>query len=206
VIWKGREVSYGIVQHSPSCVRAVAVGAACSHSGAVLPAGPAVVSEGEIRATENCVAGGELNPRPRLWYHARRHLNIYTATPVHSRWGDSYHSLHKAPDSIKCVAKCKVVHWCQLTYNLAWPDALVNLGYHQETGCQKDHEHSNLWASQSMEELDLIFCYSIVTWKCSTKALSHWTFGHRYNIIWMVISETPQDVGYKPLIRIGRYC
>jgi hypothetical protein len=50
--------SYAIVQHSPSCVRDVAVGAACSRSDAAVPTGPADASEGGIRAAENCVAGG----------------------------------------------------------------------------------------------------------------------------------------------------
>jgi hypothetical protein len=49
---------YAIVQHSPSCVRAAAVGAACSHSGEALPAGPADASEGGIHAAENYVAEG----------------------------------------------------------------------------------------------------------------------------------------------------
>jgi hypothetical protein len=39
-------------------VRAVAVGAACSRSGVVVPAGPADASDGGIRAAENCVVGG----------------------------------------------------------------------------------------------------------------------------------------------------
>jgi hypothetical protein len=54
----GEETSYAIVQHSPSCVRAVAVGAGCSRSGAAVPVGSADASEGEIRAAKNCVAGG----------------------------------------------------------------------------------------------------------------------------------------------------
>jgi hypothetical protein len=57
VIWKRRGTSYAIFQHSPSCVRAVAIGAACSRSGAAVPAGPADASEGGIRAAENYVAG-----------------------------------------------------------------------------------------------------------------------------------------------------
>jgi hypothetical protein len=56
-------------------VRAAAVDAACSHSGAAVPAGPMDASEGGIRAAKNYVVGGggggELNPRPRLWYHGR---------------------------------------------------------------------------------------------------------------------------------------
>jgi hypothetical protein len=43
-------------------VRAVAVGAACSRSGAVVPAGPADASEGGIRAAENCVVR-EIEPK-----------------------------------------------------------------------------------------------------------------------------------------------
>jgi hypothetical protein len=39
-------------------VRAAAVGIACSRSGMVVPIGPTDDSEGGIRATENCVAGG----------------------------------------------------------------------------------------------------------------------------------------------------
>jgi hypothetical protein len=39
-------------------VRAAVVGAAYSRSGVVVPADPANASEGEIRATENCVAEG----------------------------------------------------------------------------------------------------------------------------------------------------
>jgi hypothetical protein len=58
VIWKGRRGSYAIVQHSSSCVRAAAVGAACSRSGAAVPVGPTDASEGGIRVAENCVAGG----------------------------------------------------------------------------------------------------------------------------------------------------
>jgi hypothetical protein len=53
-----RESSYAIVQHSPSCVRAAAIGVAYSRSGAVVPTGPANASEGGICAVENCVAGG----------------------------------------------------------------------------------------------------------------------------------------------------
>jgi hypothetical protein len=43
-------------------VRAVAVGVVCSRSGAVVPAGPADASEGEIHAAENYVAG-EIEPK-----------------------------------------------------------------------------------------------------------------------------------------------
>jgi hypothetical protein len=39
-------------------VRAAANGAACSRSGAAVPAGPADASEGGISAAKNCVAGG----------------------------------------------------------------------------------------------------------------------------------------------------
>jgi hypothetical protein len=39
-------------------VRAAAVDAACTCSGAVMPAGPADASEGGIRAAKNYVAGG----------------------------------------------------------------------------------------------------------------------------------------------------
>jgi hypothetical protein len=42
------------------------VDAACSRSSAVVPTGPADDSEGGIRAAENCVTRGELNPRLRL--------------------------------------------------------------------------------------------------------------------------------------------
>jgi hypothetical protein len=55
---RGKGVSYAIVQHSPSCVWAAAVGAACSRSGAAVAAGPVDASEGGIHATKNCVAGG----------------------------------------------------------------------------------------------------------------------------------------------------
>jgi hypothetical protein len=55
---RGEGTSYTIVQHSPSCVRAAAVDAACSRSGVAVPSGPADASEGGIRAAENCVAGG----------------------------------------------------------------------------------------------------------------------------------------------------
>jgi hypothetical protein len=53
-----RGASYAIVQHSPSCVRAVAVGAACSRSGVAVPTDPTDASEGEIRAAENYVVRG----------------------------------------------------------------------------------------------------------------------------------------------------
>jgi hypothetical protein len=55
---RGEGTSYVIVQHSPSCVQATAVGATCSRSGAAVPTGPADASEGRIRAAENCVTGG----------------------------------------------------------------------------------------------------------------------------------------------------
>jgi hypothetical protein len=57
--WYGRGEGgyYAIVQHSPSCVRAAVVGAACSRSGAAVAANPADASEGGIRAVKNYVAG-----------------------------------------------------------------------------------------------------------------------------------------------------
>jgi hypothetical protein len=55
---KGEEASYAIVQHSPSYVRAMAVGVACSRSSAAVPMDPADASEGEIRTAENCVVRG----------------------------------------------------------------------------------------------------------------------------------------------------
>jgi hypothetical protein len=54
----GEGASYAIVQHSPSYVRVVAVGAVCSRSVAVVPAGPADASESGICAAENYVVGG----------------------------------------------------------------------------------------------------------------------------------------------------
>jgi hypothetical protein len=39
-------------------MRAAAVGAACFHSYATVPAGPEDASEGEIRTAKNYVAGG----------------------------------------------------------------------------------------------------------------------------------------------------
>jgi hypothetical protein len=55
---RGEGASYAIVQHSPSYVRAVIVGAACSRSGAAVPVGPADASEGGIRVAKNCVVRG----------------------------------------------------------------------------------------------------------------------------------------------------
>jgi hypothetical protein len=53
-----------LVQHSPSCVRAAAVGATCFRSGTVVPAGLADASEGGIRTAENCVGrGGGIEPK-----------------------------------------------------------------------------------------------------------------------------------------------
>jgi hypothetical protein len=54
----GEEVSYDIVQHSPSCVWVVAVDAACSYSDAVVPVGPVDTSDGEIHTAKSYVAGG----------------------------------------------------------------------------------------------------------------------------------------------------
>jgi hypothetical protein len=53
---RGEGTSYAIVQYFPSCVRSVAVGVACSRSGATVPVGPVDASEGEIHAAENYVA------------------------------------------------------------------------------------------------------------------------------------------------------
>jgi hypothetical protein len=58
VIWKGERTSYTIVQHSPSCVRVMTVGAACSRSGVVVPADSADANDGGIRAAKNYVTGG----------------------------------------------------------------------------------------------------------------------------------------------------
>jgi hypothetical protein len=52
---RGEGVSYAIVQHSSSYMRAAAVGAVCSYSGTTVPVGPRDVSEGEIRTTKNYV-------------------------------------------------------------------------------------------------------------------------------------------------------
>jgi hypothetical protein len=53
-----RGASYAIVQYSPSCVRAAAVDAVCSCSGAAVHVGLTDASESGICAAENCVAGG----------------------------------------------------------------------------------------------------------------------------------------------------
>jgi hypothetical protein len=57
--WYGRgdEVSHAVVKYSPSCVWAVTVGPTCSHSCAVVSAGPTDANESGIRELENCVAG-----------------------------------------------------------------------------------------------------------------------------------------------------
>jgi hypothetical protein len=55
---RGEGAYYAIVQHSPSCVRAAAVGAVYSRSSAAVPTSPTNASEGGICATENCVTGG----------------------------------------------------------------------------------------------------------------------------------------------------
>jgi hypothetical protein len=56
--WYGRDemTFYAIVQYSPSCVCVTAVGAACSRSGAAVPAGSVDASEGGIRVAKNCAA------------------------------------------------------------------------------------------------------------------------------------------------------
>jgi hypothetical protein len=84
--WYGRSegVSYTIVQHFPSCVRAAAVGAACSCLGMAVPAGLADASDGGIRAMENCVVG--VNWIQDLGFGTMLDDTFSTSPTIKSRW------------------------------------------------------------------------------------------------------------------------
>lgn len=72
-----------------------------------------------------------------------------------------------------CGTKFEAIFWHLLTDSLIQSAALENLGFHQQTGYQKDQELSDWSTSQSLEECHLISCYSVVTWMKTIKMLSN---------------------------------
>jgi hypothetical protein len=55
-------------------MRVTGINATYPRSGVAVPVSPTDASEGGIRTVKNYMMEEVLNPRPRLWYHARQHI------------------------------------------------------------------------------------------------------------------------------------